>query len=200
MKRLLDLVLAVTGLLLLLPFLAVIALLIKRDSEGPVLFRQVRMGRGERIFRIYKFRTMVADADERKAHFESLNMHARDGGDARMFKIPNDPRCTRVGRVLRRYSLDELPQLINVVKGEMSLVGPRPLILEEDCHVEGWARCRLDLRPGITGPWQALGASSIPFNEMTRLDYLYVTEWSLFNDFKWICRTVSSVCRNDSGT
>jgi exopolysaccharide biosynthesis polyprenyl glycosylphosphotransferase len=194
MKRLVDLVLAVIGLLLLLPFLAVIALLIKRDSEGPVLFCQVRMGREERTFRIYKFRTMVADADERKAQFKSLNMHAQNGGDERMFKIADDPRCTRVGRVLRRYSIDELPQLINVVKGEMSLVGPRPLILEEDCYVEGWARCRLDLRPGITGPWQALGASSIPFNEMTRLDYLYVTEWSLFNDFKWIWRTASSVC------
>jgi lipopolysaccharide/colanic/teichoic acid biosynthesis glycosyltransferase len=101
--------------------------------------------------------------------------------------------------MLRRYSIDELPQLLNVVKGEMSLVGPRPLILEEDCNVEGWARRRLDLRPGITGPWQALGASSIPFNEMTRLDYLYVTEWSLFNDFKWIWRTASSFCRNEPG-
>jgi exopolysaccharide biosynthesis polyprenyl glycosylphosphotransferase len=196
-KRLIDLVLAVIGLLLLLPFFAVIALLVKRDSEGPVLFRQVRMGRDERIFRIYKFRTMVADADERKAQFQSLNMHAQNGGDDRMFKIAADPRCTRVGHVLRRYSVDELPQLINVVKGEMSLVGPRPLILEEDCHVEGWARCRLDLRPGITGPWQAHGASSIPFNEMTRLDYLYVTEWSLFNDFKWIWRTASSIFRHE---
>jgi exopolysaccharide biosynthesis polyprenyl glycosylphosphotransferase len=199
MKRLVDLVLAVIGLLLLLPFLAVIALLIKRDSKGPVLFRQVRMGRGERTFRIYKFRTMVADADERKAQFQSLNMHAQNGGDERMFKIADDPRCTHVGRMLRRYSIDELPQLLNVVKGEMSLVGPRPLILEEDCNVEGWARRRLDLRPGITGPWQALGASSIPFNEMTRLDYLYVTEWSLFNDFKWIWRTASSFCRNEPG-
>jgi len=200
MKRLVDLVFAVIGLLLLLPFFAVLALLIKRDSEGPVLFRQIRMGKEERIFKIYKFRTMVADADERKAQFQSLNMHAQNGDDERMFKIADDPRCTRVGRVLRRYSLDELPQLINVVKGEMSLIGPRPLILEEDRHVEGWARRRLDLRPGITGPWQALGASSIPFNEMTRLDYLYVTEWSLSNDFKWIWRTASSVFRNEPGT
>ena len=110
-----------------------------------------------------------------------------------MFKIPDDPRCTNVGRFLRRYSLDELPQLINVVKGEMSLVGPRPFILEEDQSVEEWARCRLDLKPGITGPWQALGASRIPFEEMIRLDYLYVREWSFFTDFKWMWRTVPSV-------
>ena len=197
-KRILDLILACVGLLLLSPLLAAIALLIKRDSKGPALFRQVRIGRRGRTFRIYKFRTMVADADDRKDEFLSLNMHAHNGGDPCMFKIPDDPRCTRIGRILRRNSLDELPQLINVFKGEMSLVGPRPLIPEEDRHIEGWARCRLDLRPGMTGPWQALGASSIPFNEMIRLDYLYVTEWSLFNDFKWIWRTAPSALRHES--
>ena len=101
-----------------------------------------------------------------------------------MFKIPNDPRVTRVGRWLRRYSLDELPQLFNVIRGEMSLVGPRPLILDEDRHVDDWGRQRLDLKPGFTGLWQVLGRSEIPFDEMIRLDYLYVTNWSLFNDLK----------------
>ena len=118
---------------------SLIALAIKLDSRGPVLFRQVRMGERGRNFRILKFRTMSADAEERKAEVAHLNKHAQSGGDPRMFKIPNDPRITRVGGLLRRYSLDELPQLINVLRGEMSLVGPRPLILDEDEHVREWA-------------------------------------------------------------
>jgi lipopolysaccharide/colanic/teichoic acid biosynthesis glycosyltransferase len=112
-----------------------------------------------------------------------------------MFKVPNDPRVTEVGRRLRRYSLDELPQLINVVKGEMSLVGPRPLILDEDRRIREWARRRLRLQPGITGPWQVLGASDIPMDEMETLDYLYVTGWSLFNDFKLMLRTLPTIVR-----
>ena len=195
LKRATDVVLSAVALLVLAPFLATIALLIKRDSPGPVFFLQVRMGRGGRTFSICKFRTMIADADRLKSSVERLNMHAQAGGDPRMFKIPNDPRCTRVGAVLRQLSLDELPQLVNVLKGEMSLVGPRPLILEEDRYVAGWARRRLDLKPGITGPWQALGASSVPFADMIVLDYLYVTRWSLLNDFKWIWRTVPSLFR-----
>jgi exopolysaccharide biosynthesis polyprenyl glycosylphosphotransferase len=195
LKRTLDLVLSGIGLVALLPLFAVIALLIKRDSPGPVFFRQVRMGAHDKTFRIYKFRTMVADADDRKDEIAHLNMHAQNGGDSRMFKIPDDPRLTRVGRFLRRYSLDELPQLINVVKGEMSLVGPRPLILDEDQHVREWARKRLDLKPGATGLWQVLGASDIPFNEMTNLDYLYVTNWSLWGDLRVIFRTVPAVFR-----
>ena len=195
LKRLADVLAAGIGLVLLAPAFAVIALRIKRDSPGPAFFRQVRMGRGDRTFRIFKFRTMFVDADERKSEFRNLNMHAQNGGDPRMFKIPDDPRCTRIGRLLRQRALDELPQLINVLKGEMSLVGPRPLILEEDRHVDEWARRRLDLLPGMTGPWQALGASSIPFEEMIRLDYLYVSEWSLFGDFKWTWRTALSVAR-----
>jgi lipopolysaccharide/colanic/teichoic acid biosynthesis glycosyltransferase len=112
-----------------------------------------------------------------------------------MFKIAGDPRVTKVGAVLRRYSLDELPQLLNVIKGEMSLVGPRPLVLDEDDHVRHWGRRRLSCMPGITGPWQVLGASEIPFEEMLNLDYLYVTEWSLLDDFKWMARTVPAVFR-----
>src|SRR5205814_108624 len=145
------------SLLLLAPVFAAFALLIKLTSPGPVLFRQVRMGAAEKTFRIYKFRTMVVDADERKHEVAHLNTHLRNGGDPRMFKIANDPRVTRVGHFLRRTSLDESPQLLNVLRGEMSLVGARPLILDEDRHVHSWARGRLNLKPGITGPWQVLG-------------------------------------------
>ena len=195
LKRSLDLLVSTVGLLLLAPFFLLFALLIKRDSPGPVFFRQERMGAGDKTFRIFKFRTMVADADERKAEYAHLNRHAGNGGDSRMFKIPNDPRVSRFGRFLRRYSLDELPQLLNVFKGEMSLVGPRPLILDEHSHVDDWARKRLDLRPGITGLWQVLGRSEIPFGEMTQLDYLYVTNWSLSTDVSLIVRTLPAVFR-----
>ncbi len=195
MKRTMDVVLSALALLVLAPLLALIAVLIKLTSSGPVFFRQIRMGRGNKTFRIYKFRTMYADAEERKAEYAHLNKHAQEGGDARMFKIPSDPRVTPVGRLLRRYSLDELPQLINVVRGEMSLVGPRPLILDEDQHVREWARQRLNLKPGITGPWQVLGRDGIPFAEMIRLDYLYVTGWSVFNDLKLMLKTIPTVVR-----
>jgi lipopolysaccharide/colanic/teichoic acid biosynthesis glycosyltransferase len=180
---------------LLAPVFGMLALLIKRDSPGPVFFRQERMGVDDKTFRIFKFRTMAADADERKPEYAHLNRHARNGGDPRMFKVHDDPRVTKFGRFLRRYSLDELPQLINVLKGEMSLVGPRPLILDEHNHVGDWARKRLDLRPGITGLWQVLGRSEIPFGEMTQLDYLYVTNWSLWNDVSLILRTLPAVLR-----
>ena len=112
-----------------------------------------------------------------------------------MFKVPDDPRVTRVGRVLRRYAIDELPQLINVLKGEMSLVGPRPLILDEDQHVRDWARSRLRLQPGMTGPWQVLGRANIPFQEMVTLDYFYVTSWSMLNDLRLLLQTVPAVAR-----
>jgi exopolysaccharide biosynthesis polyprenyl glycosylphosphotransferase len=195
MKRLADIVLSALTLLVLAPFLALIAVLIKLTSAGPVFFRQIRMGRGNKTFRIYKFRTMYADAEERKAEYAHLNKHAQEGGDPRMFKIPGDPRVTPVGRLLRRYSLDELPQLINVLRGEMSLVGPRPLILDEDQHVHEWGRQRLNLKPGITGPWQVLGRDGIPFAEMVQLDYLYVTGWSVFNDLKLMLKTIPTVFR-----
>jgi exopolysaccharide biosynthesis polyprenyl glycosylphosphotransferase len=194
-KRTFDFVLASSALVVLSPLFAVLALLIKTGSRGPVFFRQVRMGSNERTFAIYKFRTMEADADARKAELVGLNMHARNGGDPRMFKIPDDPRVTRIGRFMRRWSIDELPQLLNVVRGEMSLVGPRPLILDEDQHVKEWARQRLNIKPGITGPWQVLGRNEIPFEEMVKLDYLYVTGWSVFNDIKLILQTVPALVR-----
>jgi lipopolysaccharide/colanic/teichoic acid biosynthesis glycosyltransferase len=112
-----------------------------------------------------------------------------------MFKVPNDPRVTRVGAYLRRFRIDELPQFLNVIRGEMSLVGPRPLILDEDQYVERWARRRLQLKPGVTGLWQVLGASDIPFDEMTKLDYLYVTNWSLREDLRLILLTVPALLR-----
>jgi exopolysaccharide biosynthesis polyprenyl glycosylphosphotransferase len=192
-KRAMDVVVSMSALVLFAPIFALIALLIRLDSRGPALFTQLRVGTSGHVFRILKFRTMVADAEERKSELAHLNRHARPGGDPRMFKIPADPRVTRVGHFLRRSSLDELPQLVNVLKGEMSLVGPRPLILEEDHHVAEWGRTRLDLRPGMTGLWQVLGRSDIPFNEMVKLDYLYVTTWSLWNDFRLLFRTVPLV-------
>ena len=195
LKRTADISLSVVALALLTPAFAVVALAIKLDSRGPVFFRQVRMGSGNKTFRITKFRTMAADAEERKPEVAHLNQHLAPGADARMFKVPDDPRVTRVGRTMRRYSLDELPQLINVLMGQMSLVGPRPLILDEDQHVERWARERLNLKPGITGPWQVLGRNGIPFEEMVRLDYLYVTSWALLGDLKLIGRTVPVLLR-----
>jgi lipopolysaccharide/colanic/teichoic acid biosynthesis glycosyltransferase len=193
LKRTLDVLGAGAGLLLLAPIFAATALAIKLDSRGPVFFRQLRRGSGSKTFRIYKFRTMSLDAENQKTDLRHLNMHADN--DPRMFKISSDPRVTRVGSFLRRTSIDELPQLINVLRGEMSLVGPRPLILEEDEHVENWARKRLELKPGITGLWQVLGRSDIPFDEMTKLDYLYVTSWSLKEDVRLILLTVPSLFR-----
>jgi exopolysaccharide biosynthesis polyprenyl glycosylphosphotransferase len=197
LKRTMDLAGAIFGLLLLAPFFAVAAAAIAYGSKGPVFFRQVRMGRDGRPFRIFKFRTMVADAEERKSSLGHLNVHALRGVDSRMFKIEDDPRVTRAGRILRRFSLDELPQLLNVVRGEMSLVGPRPLILEEHAHVYGWAERRLTLRPGMTGLWQVLGRSGIPFEDMVKLDYVYVSTWSLWNDFRLLLRTLPAIRRGE---
>jgi exopolysaccharide biosynthesis polyprenyl glycosylphosphotransferase len=195
LKRCLDVIGAGLGLIVLAPIFAVVAALIKLESRGPVFFRQIRMGGAARPFSIFKFRTMDADAEAHKADLVHLNKHARNGGDPRMFKIDDDPRVTRIGRVLRRLSMDELPQLWNVLRGEMSLVGPRPLILEEDAHVTNWAERRLDLKPGITGLWQVLGRDGIPFEEMVKLDYLYVTSWSLGGDLRLLLRTIPIVVR-----
>lgn len=191
LKRCLDIAVAGTALALFGPFMLFAARRIKRDSPGPILFRQERMGSGGTRFEILKFRTMVADADERKHEVAHMNKHTED--DSRMFKIANDPRVTPFGRFLRRWSLDELPQLLNVLRGDMSLVGPRPLILDEDENVVGRQRHRLDLLPGITGLWQVLGRSDIPFSEMVTLDYLYVNNWSLWGDAKLLMRTFSVV-------
>jgi exopolysaccharide biosynthesis polyprenyl glycosylphosphotransferase len=195
LKRTVDLVFSAIGLVALAPLFAFIAVRIKADSAGQVFFRQTRVGIGDKTFEIFKFRTMTADADERKSEVAHLNIHATNGGDARMFKVPDDPRTTNFGRFLRRYSLDELPQLLNVLMGHMSLVGPRPLILAEDKQVAEWARKRLYVKPGMTGLWQVLGRSDIPFEEMTRLDYLYVINWSLGNDLSLMLKTLPALFR-----
>jgi exopolysaccharide biosynthesis polyprenyl glycosylphosphotransferase len=193
LKRCLDVVLSLATLVLLAPLFAYIALRIRLDSPGVVLFRQERIGAKGRRFRILKFRTMHVGADSEKAGVAHLNKHTEDG--PRMFKIPADPRVTRFGHVLRRWSLDELPQLWNVLRGEMSLVGPRPLIPAEDEHVVGAGRHRLRLTPGITGLWQVVGRSDVPFREMVTLDYLYVTNWSLWGDVKLLARTLPRVLK-----
>jgi len=190
-KRTLDLTVGGAALVLASPLFAYCAIRIKTGSPGPVFFRQERMGRGGRRFLIFKFRTMYDDAEQRKAEIAHLNRHL--SGDPRMFKVEDDPRITPFGKWMRRWSLDELPQLLNVMRGEMSLVGPRPLILEEDRHITGLQRRRLQLLPGITGLWQVLGRSDIPFTEMVTLDHLYVTNWSLWGDVKLLVRTISVV-------
>jgi len=187
-KRAFDLVGASLGLLAVSPLLIVIAVAIKLDSRGPVFFRQLRVGRHGQRFFMLKFRTMVPDAEALKDGLRDRN-EAKDG----LFKIREDPRVTRVGRLLRRSALDELPQMLNIVRGEMSLVGPRPLVIDEDQRVEGWHRRRLELMPGMTGPWQILGPSRVPLREMVAIDYLYVANWSLWTDIKIILRTIPHV-------
>jgi exopolysaccharide biosynthesis polyprenyl glycosylphosphotransferase len=190
LKRAFDLVATSIGVLAVAPIMAVIALAIRIDSKGPIFFRQVRVGRDGEHFHILKFRSMVEDADAQKDDLRGFN----EVGDG-MFKITDDPRVTRVGAILRRTSLDELPQLFNVLRGEMSLVGPRPLVTDEDALVFGLDRSRLHLTPGMTGPWQILGAR-VPMQEMVGLDYLYVASWSLWLDLKVLLRTVRHVARS----
>jgi exopolysaccharide biosynthesis polyprenyl glycosylphosphotransferase len=191
-KRGFDLLFASLGLLAVSPFMIVAAIAIRLDSRGPVFFRQLRVGRHGKRFHILKFRTMVADAEALKDSLRHRN-EAREG----LFKIADDPRVTRVGKLLRKTALDEMPQLLNILKGEMSLVGPRPLIVEEDMRVKGWHRRRLELTPGMTGHWQILGPARVPLGEMVAIDYLYVANWSLWTDMKILLRTIPYVigCR-----
>jgi exopolysaccharide biosynthesis polyprenyl glycosylphosphotransferase len=188
LKRAFDFTGATLGLIVLAPLMAILAIAIKLDSRGPVFFRQPRMGMDDRSFRIFKFRTMVADADAQRA-----GLADRKEAWTGLFKIEDDPRITRIGSFLRRTSLDELPQLLNVIKGDMSLVGPRPLVLDEDSQIEGWQRHRLMLPPGATGMWQVLGSARIPMSEMVKIDYLYGANWSLWLDVKIILRTIPFV-------
>jgi exopolysaccharide biosynthesis polyprenyl glycosylphosphotransferase len=189
LKRGFDLVAGTIALVFVGPAMAAIALAIRIDSDGPALFRQPRVGRDGRHFEIFKFRSMVTNADRQKDRLRGFN----EAGDG-LFKITNDPRVTRVGGFLRRTSLDELPQLFNVLRGEMSLVGPRPLVIDEDAEIIGLDRSRLHLTPGMTGPWQVLG-TRVPMQEMVGMDYLYVANWSLWLDVKLLLRTVRHVLR-----
>jgi exopolysaccharide biosynthesis polyprenyl glycosylphosphotransferase len=183
-KRAFDVAGSGAALVVLSPAFLTIAVAVRLSSPGPIFFHQIRVGRDGHRFQMFKFRSMVVDAEERKQSLCELN--EADG----LFKIDNDPRATYVGRLLRRTWLDELPQLLNVLRGEMSLVGPRPLVPDEDQLIRGWHRKRLDLTPGMTGPWQILGAARVPLREMVAIDYLYVTNWSLWGDVKLLLRTV----------
>jgi exopolysaccharide biosynthesis polyprenyl glycosylphosphotransferase len=188
-KRVMDLFGAGLGVIVLLPFAAVVALAIKLDSRGPVFFGQLRVGRDGRTFRMFKFRSMVNGAEAQRAALASMN--ETEG----VFKLTRDPRVTRVGRLLRKTSIDELPQLLNVLRGDMSLVGPRPLVVDEDRLVEGRHRERLQIPPGMTGPWQVLGPNRPPLAEMVKADYLYAANWSLWADIKILLRTFGHVAR-----
>ena len=175
---------------MLSPLLIVSAIAIKADSKGPVFFRQRRHGRGGEEFHIVKFRTMVDGAEAQR--FALADQNDMEGGGP-LFKLHDDPRITRVGAILRKWSIDELPQLWNVLRGEMSLVGPRPFVVHESEQITGWAGRRLETTPGITGLWQVLGRNDIPFEEMVKLDYIYVTNWSLWWDIKILCQTIPVV-------
>jgi len=189
MKRGLDIVVSGVALAILAPFLALIALAIRLDSKGPVLFRQTRVGKDGRRFKLVKFRTMVQDAENQVAELMKLSI------DPDWLVLDEDPRVTRLGRFLRRTSIDELPQLWNVLRGEMSIVGPRPLPERDDRNVHGRHRHRLDLVPGITGYWQVLGRNNIPFQEMLEVDYAYITGWSMWHDLRILARTIPVVIR-----
>jgi exopolysaccharide biosynthesis polyprenyl glycosylphosphotransferase len=185
LKRSMDIVASAVGLFLLAPLLLLLGLAVKLDSRGPMFFRQPRVGRKGDRFDMFKFRSMVPDAERIKAQLREQN--EAEGG---LFKIRRDPRVTRVGRFLRQTSLDELPQLLNVLRGEMSLVGPRPLVPDEDLLIEGWQRRRLAVKPGMTGLWQIFGSARIPMHEMVKIDYLYGANWSIWLDLKILIRTV----------
>ncbi len=192
LKRVLDVAVSVLGIILLSPLLLAVAVAVRLDSPGPVLFRQKRVGADEKVFVCYMFRSMQRDAEVRQATLEDLNE-----AKGPVFKIKRDPRVTRVGRLLRRWSIDELPQLVNVLKGEMSLVGPRPLPVRDFSRMEKAHKSRLGAVPGMTGYWQTSGRSDLSFEEMVRLDLYYIENWSLSFDLKIILKTLSAVLRRE---
>jgi len=189
LKRSMDVAGASIGLLLLSPLMVFAAIVVKFTSPGPIFFRQIRIGRSGEPFTLYKFRTMVHDADSRTAELMAASQ------DPHWLKLEHDPRITWIGRFLRLFSIDELPQLWSVLVGKMSLVGPRPLSLADHEQIEIWARIRLDIAPGITGLWQVLGRTNIPFEEMIKLDCLYVTNWSLWMDLRLLIKTIPAVAQ-----
>jgi exopolysaccharide biosynthesis polyprenyl glycosylphosphotransferase len=191
LKRILDVVLSVSVLIVLSPLLLVAALLIKFTSPGPVLFKQDRLGLNKHRFPIYKFRTMVPDAEKQQAALERLNEQSGP-----VFKIRADPRITPIGKLLRKTSIDELPQLLNVLRGEMSLVGPRPLpVRDYESFDQDWHRRRFSVRPGITCLWQISGRNSIGFDRWMELDMQYIDEWSIWLDFRILAGTIPAVLR-----
>ncbi len=189
-KRSFDLIVSTILVVLISPLLLLIALMVKLTSPGPVLFRSRRAGIGCRTFDCLKFRTMYSDAEEKQSEVEHLNET-----DGAIFKVKNDPRLTPSGKFLRRFSLDELPQLFNVLRGEMSLVGPRPLPLRDFNHMDEWHKKRYLVLPGVTGLWQVSGRSELNFDEMVRLDFLYLEQWNVFLDLSILVKTVPAVLR-----
>jgi exopolysaccharide biosynthesis polyprenyl glycosylphosphotransferase len=187
-KRAMDLVMASIALVLLLPIIPLIAIMIKLDTPGPVLFRQDRVGKNGRPFKFYKFRSMHTDAEEQRKEIEALNEQ-----DGPIFKLRSDPRITSVGKFLRRSSLDEIPQIFNVFRGEMSVVGPRPPLPAEVEHYQPWQRTRLEVTPGITCLWQISGRSHLSFNEWMRLDLEYLKQRSLKTDVLILLKTIPAV-------
>jgi lipopolysaccharide/colanic/teichoic acid biosynthesis glycosyltransferase len=190
LKRTFDFVVATLLLIGLSPLLLAIALSIKLTSRGPVLFRSSRPGIGGRPFDCLKFRTMHTDAEQRQEELEELNE-----ATGALFKIRRDPRLTRIGGLLRRFSLDELPQLVNVLRGDMSMVGPRPLPLRDYNRLDDWHRKRYLVLPGITGLWQVSGRAELDFDELLRLDFLYLERWSVFLDLSIVLKTLPAVIR-----
>ncbi|HOV89430.1 MAG TPA: sugar transferase [Syntrophorhabdaceae bacterium] len=187
-KRIIDLFISIIMIILCIPFWIIIPILIKRDSKGPVFYVQERVGKNGRLFPMYKFRTMIVGADKMQAEVMYLNEM-----DGPVFKIKNDPRLTKVGRLLRRTSLDELPQLFNVIAGHMSLVGPRPPIMSEVVQYRPWQRKRLSVMPGVTCLWQVTGRNEIKFDEWMKLDMQYIDNWSLTLDLKILFMTIKAV-------
>jgi exopolysaccharide biosynthesis polyprenyl glycosylphosphotransferase len=189
MKRLIDILGSAALLLVLAPLFAIVALLTRLDSPGPIFFSQERVGFNKRRFRILKFRTMVIEADKQQEMLEHLNE-----AQGPVFKIKQDPRITRIGAILRRFSIDELPQLVNVFKGEMSLVGPRPLPVRDVDRIDAqWHKRRFSIKPGMTCLWQVNGRSNIGFNEWVRMDLDYIDKWSLGLDLLILAKTIPAV-------
>jgi exopolysaccharide biosynthesis polyprenyl glycosylphosphotransferase len=190
LKRGGDFIGALILALVALPIMLTAAIAVKLDSRGPVLFKQVRSGRSGRRFVIYKFRTMTCDAEKKKA-----SLWNRNEMSGPVFKIKNDPRVTTIGKFLRKYSIDELPQLFNVIAGDMSLVGPRPPLPSEVMRFEPWQRRKLSVRPGLTCLWQVNGRNAIDFNDWMRLDLEYIDSWSPALDLKILARTIPTVLK-----
>ncbi|MEI8388558.1 MAG: sugar transferase [bacterium] len=194
MKRVMDVVLSSTAIILLAPLFLFLIVLIKLDSKGPAVFKQKRVGFNKKEFYMYKFRSMVVDAEEK---FEQVKKHNQT--NPIMFKAVNDPRLTKVGKFIRKYSLDELPQLFNIIRGEMSIVGTRPPLLRELQNYKDWHYVRFETIPGLTGMWQVSGRSDIKdFDAVVRLDYKYIKNWNILMDLQIILKTIPVVI-NGSG-
>ncbi|WP_345796950.1 sugar transferase [Peribacillus muralis] len=192
-KRIIDIIGSLLGIIFLSPLFILVAILIKiEDPKGPVFFKQVRVGKAETEFHMYKFRSMVSDAEERLKDLLALNEVS-----GAMFKMKDDPRITRIGKFIRKTSIDELPQLWNVLKGDMSLVGPRPPLLREVEEYTSYDKQRLLVTPGCTGLWQVSGRSNVGFEEMVKLDLIYIDNRNLFFDLKIILKTVKCMINSD---